>query len=118
MKSSFYFRFPELIATGTKLDNCPVTFEQISNLLSLANKLTCLRIVFGSPIIVNSGYRSPEVNSLVGGVPNSKHLDGLAADITCSPLEFDKLCIVCQSFFDRGLFTECIVKSNFIHVAI
>lgn len=118
MKSSFYFRFPELIKTETKLKNCPVTFEQISNLLDLATKLTCLRIVFGSPIIVNSGYRSPEVNSLVGGVSNSKHIDGLAADITCSPLEFEKLSNVCKSFYDRGLFTEYILKSNYIHVAI
>ena len=34
-----------------------------------------------SPIIINSGYRSEEVNKKVGGAPNSNHLSGCAADI-------------------------------------
>ena len=33
------------------------------------------------PLFVNSGYRTPAVNKLVGGVPCSNHLLGLAADI-------------------------------------
>ena len=33
------------------------------------------------PLFVNSGYRTPVVNKLVGGVPTSDHLLGLAADI-------------------------------------
>jgi uncharacterized protein YcbK (DUF882 family) len=33
------------------------------------------------PIIINSGYRSPEVNRLAGGVASSNHLTGCAADI-------------------------------------
>jgi len=33
------------------------------------------------PIIINSGYRSPEVNKAIGGVPSSNHLTGCAADI-------------------------------------
>lgn len=34
------------------------------------------------PIMVSSGYRSPEVNHDVGGVPSSAHVEGRAADIT------------------------------------
>ena len=33
------------------------------------------------PIIINSGYRSPEVNKSVGGSPTSNHLTGCAVDI-------------------------------------
>jgi len=33
------------------------------------------------PIIINSGFRNPRVNALVGGVKNSQHLLGQAADI-------------------------------------
>ena len=35
------------------------------------------------PIIINSGYRSPEVNRLAGGAQNSNHLTGCAVDIRC-----------------------------------
>ena len=39
------------------------------------------------PIIINSGYRSPEVNKAVGGVATSNHLSGCAADIRVSGIE-------------------------------
>lgn len=40
-----------------------------------------VRDAIGCPIIINSGYRSPEHNAAVGGVKNSQHLIGCAADI-------------------------------------
>ena len=39
-----------------------------------------LRIAYNKPIVVTSGYRSPEVNRLVGGVRSSQHVKGEAAD--------------------------------------
>ena len=39
------------------------------------------------PIIINSGYRSPEVNRLAGGAQNSNHLTGCAVDIRCAGKE-------------------------------
>ena len=39
------------------------------------------------PIIINSGYRSPEVNKLAGGSPSSNHLTGCAVDIRCEGIE-------------------------------
>ena len=35
------------------------------------------------PVIINSGYRSPEVNQRCGGAKNSNHLTGCAVDIRC-----------------------------------
>ena len=39
------------------------------------------------PIVINSGYRSPQVNAAVGGVKGSNHLTGCAADIRVAGME-------------------------------
>ena len=39
------------------------------------------------PIIINSGYRSPQLNRKIGGVPTSNHLTGCAADIKVVGME-------------------------------
>ena len=41
----------------------------------------------GEPIIINSGYRSPQLNKKIGGVPTSNHLTGCAVDIRVSGME-------------------------------
>ena len=43
--------------------------------------------VLQHPIVINSGYRSEEVNRKVGGAPNSNHLTGCAADIRVFGIE-------------------------------
>ena len=47
------------------------------------------RYVLGEeePIIINSGYRSPELNKKVGGSPTSNHLTGCAVDIRVNGIE-------------------------------
>ena len=40
-----------------------------------------------TPIIINSGYRSPELNRKVGGSPTSNHLTGCAVDIRVAGIE-------------------------------
>ena len=40
-----------------------------------------------NPIIISSGYRSPEVNKAVGGAPTSNQLTGCAVDIRCAGIE-------------------------------
>lgn len=57
------------------------------NIVKLANQLQYLREQIGKPIKINSGYRSPEHNKKIGGVSNSQHLLGKAADIRVSGIE-------------------------------
>ena len=47
----------------------------------LVMKLEALRISYGRPIIINSGYRCREHNRAVGGAPASLHMAGCAADV-------------------------------------
>jgi zinc D-Ala-D-Ala carboxypeptidase len=44
-------------------------------------KLDRARGYFGAPIVLTCGYRTPEHNAEIGGVPNSSHCKGMAADI-------------------------------------
>lgn len=51
------------------------------NLMRLAVGMERVRAMVGAPILVLSGFRSPALNAAVGGVKNSAHMDGMAADI-------------------------------------
>ena len=52
------------------------------NLLELCeNMLEPIREIAGGPINVTSGYRSPTLNSIIAGAPDSQHKTGQAADI-------------------------------------
>ena len=51
------------------------------NILVLANQLQVLRDYVKKPIILTNGYRCPKHNKAVGGVSNSQHVLGKAADI-------------------------------------
>lgn len=80
-----YFTIKELCASNTAkakgIDNTP-TAEAISNLEKLVdNVLDPLREWYGKPIYISSGYRCPKLNKAVGGVANSFHTKGFAADI-------------------------------------
>lgn len=55
------------------------------------NVLEPLRRRFGR-ILITSGYRSPKVNALVGGVPTSQHVRGEAADLFISSNEVGEGC--------------------------
>jgi hypothetical protein len=74
-----------------KLQDMP-TGEVILNLTFLcARVLQPLRDAIGRPVYINSGYRSKRLNARVGGVPNSRHLQGRAADIHCDNLDYAKV---------------------------
>ena len=93
MKLSEHFGLAELCKTRTGIENVP-NEAQMENLKRVCRWLERLRkrwnYLYGEgddPIIINSGFRSPEVNKAVGGVPTSNHLTGCAVDIRCIGME-------------------------------
>ena len=92
-KLSEHFTLRELCKTKTGIENVP-NEAQVENLRRVCRWLERLRRrwndLYGEgddPIIINSGFRSPEVNKAVGGVPTSNHLTGCAVDIRCVGME-------------------------------
>lgn len=89
--------------------------EEVKALENLArNLLQPLRDLYGRPVAVTSGYRCPELNEWVGGVPNSQHVKGEAADVACeSPGE------LVECLRRSGLdFDQCIRYSTFVHLSL
>lgn len=86
MKLSENFTLEELIRSNAAermgFDNVPKDEKVVENLRSLCLEvLQPLRDYVGAPVHINSGYRCPELNMVVGGVKNSQHCRGEAADI-------------------------------------
>ena len=77
-------------AIANKVSNTPGRLE-LENLKKLCNEiLQPIRDRYGNSIYVNSGYRNPKVNRLVGGSSSSQHIKGEAADITVGSKEGNK----------------------------
>lgn len=67
----------------------------------LLDKLDALREAIGKPIHVDCMYRCPSHNAEVGGVPNSQHVLGNAADIWVDDMSVDDLAdMAVQTGFD------------------
>ena len=85
MRNTKYFELDELLRSETALnhgiENLP-TWSDIESLHELVlDVLDPIRKEWGQPLVVTSGYRSPELNAKVGGVPSSAHVIGCAADV-------------------------------------
>ena len=67
------------------------------------------------PIIINSGFRNPRVNALVGGVRNSQHLLGQAADIRPQdPQQFQRL----VNFLKANAYTDQLLTGpGWMHIS-
>lgn len=84
-----------------------------------------LRVRYGKPIIVTSGYRCPTLNKLIGGAKNSDHMYGAAADIrsVSDTIEDNmKLFKAAKQLIDSGEITvrQLIDEYNFnwIHISV
>jgi zinc D-Ala-D-Ala carboxypeptidase len=78
------------------LNNVPKeSSNEYDGIRRTANVMEKVRTILGDkPILISSGYRSPQVNAAVGGSKSSAHMSGLAVDFSCpgfgTPLQICK----------------------------
>ena len=77
----------------------------ITNLTDLCIVLEEVRELLRCPLLISSGYRSPALNTAIGGAKNSAHMAGLAADFTApafgAPLAVAKAITASDLPFDQ-----------------
>ena len=88
-----HFRLAEFVKSSTAsargINNTPSP-EVVNNLKALCREvLEPLRHHLSCPVVISSGYRSPKLNKLVGGVRTSQHMTGEAADIAAPMLDIN-----------------------------
>lgn len=117
MKLSPNFTLEELTFTNHRqFDNTPNDL-QINNLKRLAEFLEEVRHALNDrPIIIDSGFRSIEVNQAVGGKPTSQHLCGCAADIRIPGMTPSE---VVNAIYSSNLdYDQLILELTWTHISI
>jgi len=96
MKLSKNFTLEELVfsitANNHGINNTPNAEVKAALKRLAVEVLQPIREAWGQPIVITSGYRCPALNKAVGGVKNSQHVLGQAADIkAANPADNGKL---------------------------
>ena len=129
MRLSRNFTYEELrrsdVAKRRGINNSPRTKEEekrvIENLKALCMEvLQPLRDFLGKPVVISSGYRCAELNKAVGGVRNSQHMKGEAADIHVENTEhLLKIMhfIMDETDFDQVIWERNRAGTQWVHVS-
>ena len=110
------------VATRLDIDNTPAE-NIIDNLVIFCQDiLQPLRDIFQLPISISSGYRSYELNKIIGGAPNSDHILGYAADIEIFGISnFELAETISNNFNYTQLILEFhnpdIINSGWVHIS-
>ena len=129
MRLTRNFTYEELchsnVAERRGINNRPRTKEEekrvIENLKALCMEvLQPLRDFLGKPVVISSGYRCAELNKAVGGVRNSQHMKGEAADIHVENTEhLLKIMhfIMDETDFDQVIWERNRAGTQWVHVS-
>jgi len=97
-----------------KIDNTP-TAQIIVNATQLANKcLEPIRKHFNKPLVVNCIFRSPILNTKIGGATNSQHRFGQACDFVISGADLKIVFAWCKTNLD---YDQIIFENQWIHIS-
>lgn len=112
---SKYFKLEEFLTSSTarqrSIENLP-SWTVVEHLRELALFLDGLREAWGSGIRVSSGFRNDKLNSAVGGVQNSIHRLGYAADLQPANGDFEGFKKFCVEYLKGKRFDELIIESK------
>ena len=106
-KLSEHFKAKEL--------QCKDKAEGLLVATELLDVLEKIRNHFNAPVIINSGYRTPNWNAKVGGSPNSYHCKGMAADIVAKGHSSQEVAKYADSIMEQG---GVIRYTNFTHIDV
>jgi len=113
-----HFTLAELTMTSHRqFDNTPNAAE-LANLTRLAQFLELVKAKLdGKPIMVNSAFRSKQVNDSVGSKDTSQHRLGCAADIRVPGMTPDQ---VVRAIMSHGLYFDQIIREfdAWTHISI
>ena len=114
VRLSAHFKLGEFLNLKKYPENIP-TMQVVANLTYGCHQLLePARLIVG-PIIINSGFRNEAVNRLVGGVRNSQHLIGQAADIRPKdPVQFQRLVDFLKA---HALTDQLLTGSTWLHLS-
>ena len=120
---SEHFKLGEFTRSNShpEVYNIP-THEAIANLKRVCEWLEVLRKRYNEkygvgeePIRINSGYRSPQLNKKIGGVPTSNHLTGCAVDIRVADMgQLIRYAAILMDYADESHqdFDEILIEKN------
>lgn len=125
MRISTHFHLEEFTRSKTAerkgIRNSPGPRE-IQNLIALCwYVLEPIRKHFGNPVYITSGFRSHQLNKVVGGSKHSQHIKGEAADFVVKEIKvkevFDFICSQKEFLFDQAIF-ERKDDTEWIHISL
>lgn len=101
-------------------DGSDIPNDILPNVIELAKNLQVLRNYINKPITINSGYRSPRYNAKIGGVKNSQHVKGKAADIVVKGMTPKEVALVLEGLIEKGKIKQggIGIYPNFTHYDI
>ena len=116
MRKPKHFSLEEFLTSSTarqkSIENLP-SWTIIEHLNELA---------WGSGILITSGFRNDKLNSKVGGVPNSIHKIGFAADIYPANGKFEEFKVFVKNWIKDKDFDQLIIekkgKSQWLHLGL
>jgi len=117
-----FFTWAELTRTSTGLPNEPDAGHRTNLTVLVQVVLDPLREHLGKPVRVTSGYRSPAVNTRIGGSKTSAHMTGEAVDIKVDDLDAHGIVAALRAIQPPGGWDQVIAyapsRGGHVHIGI